>query len=743
MAKPFDRSQFLGVFKAEAQELIVKLNQGFMILEKDPEQAQALEELFRAAHTLKGSARMMGQEAIQQIAHRLEDLLGKVREGGLKITPSIVDAALAAVDGIEDAFGRIDQPGESEADVTAACEALDRCIGNKDPKPAIPPAVAIPPAPKTAVDGNSSPLSEYVRVPIARVDALLSIVGEIVINKVKSSFRAAVMRRVTRNAKTLQTRLAAVTELAFNRNAGDADVRAALISELHQCNVDADRMRRQIAELVEERITETESLNPVIDELQHRVKELRMLSCATIFEGFDRLVRDVARQENKEAELLIEGEETELDKKVLDALKPCLIHILRNAVSHGIESPEDRTRSGKPRTGTVFLKASHQGSRVRIEVRDDGRGINREQILQSAIKKNIVKSEEAASMSDREIVNLIFAPGFSTSPIITDISGRGVGLDVVRRGIQDLKGEVTVDAALGGGTRVLIELPLTVAIMNVLVLEAEGQKFGIAMTSVEEIANFAAKDAQTLDRHSAVQHRDRTVPIVDLAEVLKLVKKPQDENAVRGRADDRRPAVILSSLERRVAFFVDKIHGEEQIFIKTLGLHIGKVQNLSGATLLGSGEMILILDAAELMVSARLAHPAAQERTRGTAERRAPRILVVDDTMTTRELERGILVAQGFTVETAVDGLDALEKLQQGVFDLIVSDVQMPRMDGFEFCRTLRQDPDRKNIPLIFVTSLEKEEEKRKGVEVGAQAYIIKGAFDQSSLLQTIERIIG
>ncbi|MBI1870018.1 MAG: hybrid sensor histidine kinase/response regulator [Chlamydiae bacterium] len=756
--KPLDKSQFMAVFKAEAKEHIAKLNQGFIRLEKNPHEVQVIDEIFRSAHTLKGSARMMGEREIHDIAHQLEDLLEKIKQGELKATPSLTDQALKAVDIIEKVLQEMGKNNPSLIDVTEVCQALNQYITEKSesseegpsgPKlkiQAISEHKGSQESKSSIISEKSDPieLEEYIRIPVSRVDTLLSLVGELMINKIKSSYKMAAFRQLTERVKIAQKRLAELLEKLGEGELWKGRVKKSDFDQpMHQCNFDLEELKRGILTLADQLSTETVHLDPVIDELQFKVKELRMMPCATIFEGLERLVRDVAREEKKEVELLIDGKDTELDKKVLEVLKPCLIHLLRNSVSHGIESPEERKNKGKEATGIIHLTAAHQGSRVLIEVSDDGRGVDLEQVKEVALKKHIIKPEELNGMDDREVMNLIFAPGFSTSPMITDISGRGVGLDVVRKEIGELKGEVSVTSQGDKGTHIAIKLPLTVAIMNILLVEAEGQTFGLPLLSVEEIVSVNPKDLETLENKMTIQFCNRTVPVIKLADVLQLPSKPTEEGSPK-EISERWPVLIAHLLERRIGFLVDRLVGEEQIFFKNLGTHIGKLKNISGATLLGTGKVVLILDMTELILSARLANTSAQPKEKKiTSEKHHQRILVVEDSLTTRELERGILQAQGYEVETAVDGMDGLAKLSQGKFNLIVSDVQMPRMDGFEFCKTLRQNPNYKELPFVFVTALEKEEEKRKGIEVGAQAYIVKGAFDQSNLLQAIDQLVG
>jgi len=735
MPRTIDQSEFYAAFKTEAEEYLAKLTQGLLSLEKDPHQPAVIEEMFRSAHTIKGAAAMVGYDDVKQIAHNLEDKLKQVNDGELTFNSALADESLAALDAITAILQHVGNKSP------AVAPPVTRAVENYIVKDAAAPKLPATPKPPTPVTANAqAPVAgargdEFIRLPISRVNGLFNLVGELVIHKVKSSYKIANLRQLTHQAKGLHKRLEQLAGVAENPGSGD------LATLLHQHTLDVETLREHVTNLAEMLSAETLHLDPVVDELQYKVRELRMLPCATIFEGFERLVRDVAHQLHKTVTFVVRGEETELDKKVLEALKPCLVHLLRNSVDHGIELPADREAAGKPAAGTITLRASQQGGKAVIEVQDDGRGIDLARVQQVALKNHVATEDELAHMDEQELMGLIFAPGFSTSAIITDVSGRGVGMDVVRKEVEQLKGQVRVDSQLGQGATVRIELPLTLAIMEVLLVEANGQRFGIPMLAIEEIVKVKSADVQTINQRMAITLRDRTLPMARLADVLGL---PETASADADGESAGHPVVVATASDRRVGLMVDRVVSEEEIFIKSLGSHLGTIKNISGAAILGSGEVIVILDVQDLLTAVRQSRPTTLgARPVAPPQPATRRILIVEDSLTTREFERSLLQAQGYEVETAVDGLDALEKLGQGKFDLIVSDVEMPRMNGFEFCRNVRQRTEFQELPLVFVTTLDKDEEKRRGIEVGAQAYIVKGAFNQQNLLEAIERLIG
>ncbi len=782
-----DKKDFIAIYEAETQDYLTRLDKGLVELEKDPDNLELITELNRAAHTLKGSARVFGFYEIQEIAHRIEDIFEKVSQKRLVFSPQVADRIFKGLDVVRGIAEKIVKEERIDVDISETCKELEQCFSaeteseedkpqtevrrqrtkNKEPKKETgkqqytktgnPKSVKssaqageeIKKAPKKVplkeTQSSASediqkltPPEEYIRVPLSRVNKLLNLVGEMVINKMKSSAKIARAKRLFTLSKQVQKRISGLGE-TIKKNFPSEDTEAAKL--FSQCDTDIQRLKEDALGLYDNISTEAFHLDPVIDELQARMKEIRMLPCATIFEGFPRMVRDIASQEAKEINLEISGEGTELDKKILEGIKTPLMHILRNCIDHGIETPEKRIKLDKPRIGTIKLSAYHEAGNVIIAIEDDGRGIDVDEIKQTVLKKHLVPNEELEVMTEKEILNLVFMNGFSTSPIITDVSGRGIGLDIVRRDIGHLKGRVILDARKDKGTNCTLILPLTIAIIQVLLIKSQGILFALPVSSIEESLKVNMEEVSTIEGKMAIQVRGHAVPVVRLDEVLGLPETQLNED---NQQKSMFPVVIANSLDKHVGFIIDEIIGEEEIFIKSLGEHLGKIKNVSGATILGTGEVVVILDVADLVDQSRLSHPAvAVKKPSPENMQKAKRILVVEDALSTRELEKSILETHGYHVDTAVNGLDGLDRITQGQYDLVVSDIKMPRMDGFEFCKTLKKNDEYKDIPVVMVTSMEKEEDKRRGIEVGASAYIIKRVFDQGSLLDTIERLIG
>ncbi len=492
-------------------------------------------------------------------------------------------------------------------------------------------------------------------------------------------------------------------------------------------------------DLARQYVRDTTQMALVIDELEQEIKRVRMLPLSTITGPFARMVRDLAKDAQKDVVLRIIGGETELDKRVLEQIKDPLIHLLRNAVDHGIEAPAKREALGKPRNGTITLKAEQMGNNIVISVSDDGAGLDTESIRFALTRRGV---SDAHSLSETDVVEAIYQSGISTSPIITDISGRGVGLDIVRRNVEVLHGQIDQEWTAGGGTCFRLSLPLTLTSSHGLKVRASNELFVIPFNTIVRIDDIALDEIISLEGHDTVLHDGRPLTLVRLSDVLGLPASAQQS------ANGRIPFVILAAAERRMAFAVDELVDEQEVVIKGLGKQLSRVGGVLGATVMGSGEIVLILNVADLIklalrASKRSIFDLVEETALAAEASGRRRILVVDDSITTRTLEKNILEAEGYDVQLATDGEEALSAIRrEGLPDLIVSDIIMPRMDGFELTRQLKDDPQTTDLPIILVTSLDSPEDKARGIEAGADAYIVKSSFDQNNLLETIEQLI-
>lgn len=778
------REQLINSFRAELNEHVQTINNGLLALEQGvagEERRTVLENVFRAAHSLKGAARAMGVTMIEQLAHALESVLEGMQKGAFEPDAALFTACYRAVDAIltvQVAYeaGETTPPLQALQALSDLQQAHSRSISAAKAEQPEPPAPKSEPEVVPAVASLST--DETIRVNVSKLDALMAHLSELLVAKIRVEQRLAQVLRLQELVSAWQKEWLAVRS-AYNRllryeasgalgvprldpveaRSGKQPEEVAEATEplvmdgrigrdvarlMDYLTADQDHLRAVnalLANLSREYANDTTHLSLVIGELEQEIKRIRMLPLSTITGPFARMVRDLAQASDKEAVLQISGGDTELDKRVLEQIKDPLIHLLRNAVDHGIEPPQRRVEAGKPRVGTITLAAEQMGQDVVICVSDDGRGLDLEAIREAIRRRG--GDVDPQSLSEEDLKEAIFNVGISTSPIITDISGRGVGLDVVRRNVEALHGRVEVDSQPGKGTTFTLIIPLTLTSSRGLLVRAEGELFAIPHNAIERITMVKPEEIVSLEGRDAILYGGRPLALVRLADVLELPRAngTQEKSPL--------PVVILTAAERRMAFAVDELAGEQEVVIKSLGKQLSRVGGIAGATVMGGGEVVLILNVADLIkLGLRAGRPPVLGRPAPAVRKpekpvRKKRILVVDDSITTRTLEKNILEAAGYIVELATDGQEALGNIAvSGVPDLIVTDVVMPRLDGFALTKRLREDPRTAKVPVILVTSLESPEDKARGIEVGADAYITKSSFDQNNLLETIEQLI-
>jgi two-component system chemotaxis sensor kinase CheA len=492
------------------------------------------------------------------------------------------------------------------------------------------------------------------------------------------------------------------------------------------------RLEKDLDQLSGTLLADGRVLKEAAASIDDEVRRVRMLPFAEACQGLDRLVRDLAQATGKEADLVIEGGSVELDRSVLEGLKDPLRHLLRNALDHGIEPPAERRSADKSPRGRLLVAAVLRGSAVEVVVADDGRGLDLGALRQQASKRRLPEPAD-----ERDLARLIFLPGFSTSPFITDVSGRGVGLDVVKSRVEALHGSVDLSFTPGGGTRFTLAVPLTLTTLRVLLVTAGGQTFAFVGANVQRLVRTSAEDIRSVEGREMLALGGAPIPVVSLAATLGL--RPREPV----QSEKRAPAVIVAAGEKRLAFVVEELLAEQVVVVKGLGARIRRMRFVSAATILPSGRIALVLNTTNLVRAALSRAPA--ELALGldqTADRPKKRLLVVDDSVTTRTLEKSILEAAGYEVAIAADGAVAWQLLQERGTDLLVSDVDMPRMDGFALTEAVRGSKRFADLPVVLVTARETEADKARGVAVGANAYLVKSAFDQKNLLETIAQLL-
>jgi two-component system chemotaxis sensor kinase CheA len=661
--------EVLQIFREEAGERLDRIVDSLLSIESGQAPPGVIDSLFRDAHSIKGNAGMVGFGEVREIAHAMEDLLDQARDSG-ELPQTLVEPLLRGADairrGVEGATGVAAEAIESLSLATPAPGAspVQRDNGDGSDSPARPArdrngAHAREERPESP---SAAPERRSMRVATDKVDRLLDVVGEAVLHH----------RRLEHLA----------------------DERAGGHESMHE---------------------ELDRGDALLDALQDSVIRIRTLPLSSITGPFPRAVRDLGIQQGKEVELSIKGTETQLDRVILDGVSETITHLLRNAVSHGIETPEERELAEKPRRGLIQLSAEQRGGMVAIEVADDGRGVPGD-LLERA--------RASGSLTD-----VLAAPGFSTAGEVTELSGRGVGLDAVKSHVESLGGSVEVTSETGAGTRVVLLLPLTLALMHVLLVERGGQPYAIPLASVQEAVTIS-RQTSLVGRPSVVI-RDDPLPCNDLADLI---------GASAPDLGERSPAVVVASSQHKAAVTCDGLIGEQEVVTKSLGLLAGVPGYLGGA-ILGDGRIALVLDPAFLARGHGRGRSAASP---APAKAKAARVLVVDDQFTVRELQRSILETAGYDVATARDGREALETIDGDTeVGLVVTDIQMPGMDGFALLESIRGDERRCSLPVVVVTSMGDDEHRHRGAELGADAYIVKEDFDQQALLETVSRLVG
>jgi two-component system chemotaxis sensor kinase CheA len=782
--------ELLGVFGDEAEERLETADALLLEIERSDEDArsEAFAKLLREMHTLKGSAAAVSLDDVSTVAHDLETFFARMRDREIACDPDTLDVGYHALEGMRAMIRSAVSGGDSGVDVAAlrgrlgaasagepvsaalrpAVEpsAVAAAVAEPDPRETAPMTVSAGASVATEVDAAAVAAAggngrETVRIATSKLDDLMAQVGELLITTMASEERRTDLRAVLdslgswadgwKKARPERDRLDAY--VAEARTVGTATSTEELdrvtqvgrmVEFLRDGETRLEDVQSRLIELDRTLTSTDRRTRQATADLQEEVLSVRMLPVSAVFDSLPRLVRELGRGLGKEAGLEVVGGETEVDRAVLEQMRGPLTHLIRNALDHGLETPDVRERAGKPRAGTISVAASQRGGTLVVEFRDDGAGIDAEAVKASAVARGAIGKAEAASMGARDAVALIFQPGLSTSRDITDLSGRGVGLDVVRESVERLQGTVEVDTRLGLGTTFTLTLPVTVATTQCLLVRSGGQTFGLPLSGVGRILRLRPQDAAQNQGRRVLLIDDEPVVVTSLAALLGVDREEEAWTDVR-------PGVLLYSSERRVAVLVDEVLGSPEVVVKNLPAPLVRVSGVGGATILGSGETILVLSAGDLVKAAtggsraatgkrapaRVPASAAAKPGDGT-----PVVVVADDSVVSRMLEKGVLEAAGYEVRAAADGLEAWEILSAGGCALLVSDVNMPRMDGLQLTARLRADSRFRDFPVILVTSLDTAEDRARGVEVGADAYIVKSTFSRNGLLEAVRRLI-
>lgn len=728
MNDPAFQRRLRETFRAEAAEHLRELLAGLFALEKSSAAAEhqvIVETIFRQTHTLKGAARLVGEDDAESLCQALEHRLGGLKQRKERVPPAVIAELYAETKQLSE---MLQYSGEAPAAAAGVAVATD---------------AAAAPAPSRGAAGSG-----LVRVPSARLDALLVHAEELLTAKLTSAQRVAALRALEERKATWKKEWARVRkEMAAARRFLDAGLPSpvtrelkALVHFLDWNHEFVERGHDELALVVRAARQDERRLGTMVDHLLDETKEVLMLPFDSLLEIFPAFVREAAGGQGKEIELVLEGGATEIDRRVLEEIKDAIIHLVRNSIDHGIATPAERRAAGKAERGTLTIAVTQKsGGDVEIVVADDGRGVDTAKVTAHARRLKLI-GDEVEELSENDALALLFESGFSTSTTVTDLSGRGLGLAIVREKAERIGGSVSVESELGQGTTFRLQLPITLARFRGIFVGAQGRSFVIPAAHVRRVLRLDPERVKRVKNHETFDFEGGAILLVRLSDILGLP-------AATKRAEAEVPAfvVLLAVGRSRVALRVEGVPFEQEIVMKGLGRLLAKVRHFMGATIVGGGQIVPVLNATGLVASAvRRGGPrradAGKQKPASTHKRK---ILIAEDSITSRTLIKSILQGAGFDVRTAVDGADALTTLRFEPADLLISDVQMPRMDGFELTARVRADKALSTLPVILITSLASREDKARGVDAGANAYIVKSSFDQSDLLEAIGRLLA
>ena len=731
---------------------------------------QVIETIFREAHSLKGAARSVSLSEIESICQPVESIFFALKRQEITPAPVLYDLLHQAMDTITQLVAETEEESAPAVrsrsrelirqlkDMSGGATKIDKREETKPAAAAIAsvsaPAGGFHTAPDLSVGKSSIPV-ETVRIPLAKLDPLLHQAEEMITVKIAASQRAKELQEINNalaswktESVTWKERQSANPEGSGVGGQGSGTDGSQKWDELLAWNeTRISALQGRVAAATRAAEQDRRAVSRLVDEQLETMKSVLMLPVGTLVEVLPKLARDLAHTQGKEVELIIQGADIEIDKRILEELKDPLIHLVRNCVDHGIAKPEERAREGKQSCGTIRLAfVAKDNRRMEVSVSDDGSGVALEKVGAAAVKMGLLPADAAKRPGPQEIAQLIFVSGMSTSPIITDISGRGLGLAIVREKVEKLGGTVSVKSRTGAGATFLLLLPMTLATFRGVLVRVDEFMYVLPATNVERTLRVKKEDIRTIENRETIRLNGQILPLVRLCNTLELPvrKNWPTSNKFSGPAEaSALSVIILNSVEKRMAFLVDEVLQEQEVLVKGLGAQLKRVRNVAGATVLGTGKVVPVLNVSDLMKSAvRSAAASRKETADGQAPAAAGRILVAEDSITSRTLLKNILETAGYKVTTAIDGADALTQVRSGEFDLVVSDVDMPRMNGFELTAKIRADKKLGEMPVVLVTALESRDDKERGIEAGANAYIVKSSFDQSNLLEVVRRFL-
>ena len=762
MADDLSGFSMLELFRLEAESQTAVLSAGVLAIEELERSPETVESMMRAAHSLKGAARIVGLDPAVRVAHALEDVFVAAGKGTFRVKPEHADRILAGIDFLsaiaksDDALAPVsewpiraerlvDELGAMVADRAAVPTPMPPS-GPAETPPDMPggtPAAASAPAtgvkPAETPPAAPRPAEQADRVVRVSADSLTRLVGLAGESLVETrQLRPFVDSLLQLRASEVDI-CDAIAALDEKLKAGDIAVPGTITAMLTTIRERSDAALAALTRHVEDFESFARRNEDLSNRLHHEVIVSRMRPLADGIRGFPRLVRDVARTLGKQVKFEVRGEQTGVDRDILDKLEAPLSHLIRNSLDHGIELPADREAAGKPPTGTIRLEARHRAGMLQITLTDDGRGIDVEHLRAKAVARGLVARQVADQLTELELLEFLFLPGFSTKDQVTEISGRGVGLDVVQSMVKNVGGSVRVATQTGRQTTFTLQLPITMSVIRALLVQIGGEPYAFPLTRIDQILFCPAASIRTVEGRQYFDRDGVSIGLVMAAQILETTGQPPA---------DPMPVVVISDRGQQFGMIVDSFLGERDLEVRPLDPRLGKVPDVNSASLLENGDPVLIVDVEDLvrsidnvLMGRRLSRVEFERMAEQARQRK--RILVVDDSITVRELERQLLQARGFTVDVAVDGMDGWNAIRGTHYDLVVTDVDMPRMDGIGLVSLIKADPARRETPVVIVSYKDREEDRLRGLDAGANRYLTKSSFHDETFVDTIIDLIG
>lgn len=728
-------SEMLQIFKTELSTHLQELNDSVLKLEADPENEEPLERLMRAAHSIKGAARIVELGGVSRLAHAIEDYFISLQKGERRLEQGGVTALLNSFDLLARFLDLV--PGSASRLISSLQpsidEAVDRISGQGELNEQAPKREPLPKIYRKKSPPSESGSDRYLRVSAQNLNRLMGLAGEALVESAWLKPFCEKMMRFKREQAGVASLIDELNE--FVRKESNNEELGLLVAELKKKVLNSGK---NLASYLSEFELFTRRLSSLSDRLYGEVITSRMRPFADGIEHFPRMVRDLACELNKKVKINIVGEKTAVDREILGKLEAPLSHLLRNAVDHGIEPPKERSAAGKAPEGTITLEAAHKGGMLSISVSDDGSGIDLELLRQKIVEKNFVSEEMAGKLGDAELLEFIFLPGFSTSDKVTEISGRGVGLNVVQSMVQEVGGSVKL--FVDGGLKVHLQLPLTLSVLRCLLAEVDNEPYAFPLARIDRVEMLEMEELQQIEHRQYLSIDGKNIGLVPAHQIFGL---PPPENS-----PEQLPVIVINDQMTNYGIVVDRYLGEKELVLHELDPLLGKVPDISAGAFMEDGSPLLVIDVEDLVRSVdkllskgsvETIHPHRQE----SAPHHRKRVLVVDDSITVREVEARLLENCGYEVETAVNGMDGWNAVRLGNYDLVVTDVDMPRMNGIEFVRAIRGDPKLRELPVMIVSYKEREEDRVGGLEAGANYYLTKSSFHDETLIAAVEDLIG